>query len=264
MTRLLLDPRNGPAWDLPAPAAPPRTYVVASLPRSGSTLLCNLLWDCGAAGAPKEYLNPMQLRDWELRLGAPAARLRNALLVGPAVGALAGRWGWGPARVQAHLARVRARRSQGGWFGLKLHLHHLRRWAGPAPLEGLLGPVRVLRIQRGDRLGQALSWARALQTNQWAAWQRPLLPPVYRRAQIDALLRRIDEDEAEWDRRLAGRPVHLLRYEALTADPAAALRACLAALDHPDPAAVPVPPPAHPRQADATSAAWRARYLEGR
>jgi LPS sulfotransferase NodH len=163
--KLLLDPRNGPDWDLPAPDAPPRTYVVASLPRSGSTLLCNLLWDCGAAGAPKEYLNPMQLRDWELRLGAPAARLRNALLVGPAVGALAGRWGWGPARVQAHLARVRARRSQGGWFGLKLHLHHLRRWAGAAPLEELLGPVRVLRIQRGDRLGQALSWARALQVS---------------------------------------------------------------------------------------------------
>ena len=263
MLALLLDPRNGPDWDLPPPATPPRTYVVASLPRSGSTLLCNLLWDCGAAGAPKEYLNPMQLRDWELRFGDGAARARNALLWGPAVGALAGRWRWSPTRLAAHLDRVRARRSSGGWFGLKLHMHHVRRWAGMAPPEALLGPVTVLRIQRADRLGQAISWARALQTNQWAAWQRPLLPPVYRRKQIEALLQRIDAEEAEWDRRLHGQPVHRLRYEDLSADPAAALRGCLAALGHPAPQAVAVPPPAHPRQADATSAAWRARFLSG-
>ena len=60
---MLLDPRNGPAFDLPTPHSPRRTYVIASTPRTGSTLLARALWDTGLVGAPKEYLNPMQIRD---------------------------------------------------------------------------------------------------------------------------------------------------------------------------------------------------------
>ena len=48
----LLDARNGEPFDLPPSPLRPRTYVVASLPRTGSTLLCNALWDTGRAGAP--------------------------------------------------------------------------------------------------------------------------------------------------------------------------------------------------------------------
>ena len=71
----LLDPRNGPRWDLPPPESPPDNYVIAAIPRSGSTLLSRVLWDCGQAGAPSEYLNPMQLCDWERRFGAPRSEM---------------------------------------------------------------------------------------------------------------------------------------------------------------------------------------------
>lgn len=257
----LLDPRNGPEHDLPAPPTPPRTYVVASTPRSGSTLLCRLLWATGRVGAPKEYLNPMQLRDWELRL-APRRRDRLAAgaLQGPLVGALMARFAWGPERVAAHLERVRARRSSGGWFGLKLHHHHRVRWFGAGRMPGVLGPIRWVRIRRADRRRQAVSWARAEQTGQWASWQRPLLPPVYSRRRIDARWADLDAAEAGWDAMLRGAEVLDVAYADLVADPVGQTRRVLGWLGLDDADRVPVPPPGLARQADRTTEAWVRRH----
>lgn len=261
MAPRLLDPRNGPAHDLPAPPSPPRTYIIASTPRSGSTLLCRLLWATGRVGAPKEYLNPMQLRDWELRLGEGRRQRWSAgFLRGPLVGALMGRTGWPPERIEAHLARVRARRSSGGWFGLKLHHHHHERWFPDGRLPACLGEVRWIRIRRADRRRQAVSWARAEQTGQWASWQRPLLPPVYSRRHIDARWADLDRAEAGWDATLAGQASLDIRYAALVADPVAEVRRALAWLGVPDAATATVPPPDVARQADRTTEAWVARH----
>lgn len=257
----LLDPRNGVAHDLPPPEAPPRTYVVASTPRSGSTLLCRLLWATRRVGAPKEYLNPMQLRDWEVRLGARRRdRHLAGALRGPLVGACMGRWGWDEARVAAHLSRVRERRSSGGWFGLKLHHHHRTRWFADGKLPHVLGPLRWIRITREDRRRQAVSWARAEQTGQWASWQRPLLPPVYSRRRIDARWADLDSAEASWDALLATESVLHLGYAELCADPSGVVRRVLHWLTVPGASDVLVPPPDVTRQADATTESWVRRH----
>lgn len=257
----LLDPRNGAEHDLPPPSAPPRAYVVASTPRSGSTLLCRLLWATRRVGAPKEYLNPMQLRDWEVRLGA---RRRDRLWAraqrGPLVGLGIGQAGWGQPRVAAHIDRVRQRRSSGGWFGLKLHHHHRARWFPDGLLSPLLGPIRWVRIERQDRRRQAVSWARAQQTGQWASWQRPLFPPLYSRRRIDARWADLDAAEAAWDALLGDQPVLRIRYEALCADPEAVVRRVLRWLDVPDTDRVRVPPPDVARQADTTTESWVQRH----
>jgi hypothetical protein len=36
-----------------------RTYMVATIPRTGSTYLCHRLWRTGCMGVPLEYLNPV-------------------------------------------------------------------------------------------------------------------------------------------------------------------------------------------------------------
>lgn len=257
----MLDPRNGPAFDLP-PAAATRTWVLASTPRTGSTLLCRMLWDTGRVGAPKEYLNPMQVRDWEVRLGTAAARWRHRALRGPLL-ALAGCSGWSDARLRAHLDRVRARRTgPTGWFGLKVHHHHFRD-AFLAPgraVEPFLGPVTWVRITREDRLAQAISWARALQTGRWAGHQRAWLPPVYSRRRIAACLARVEAAEQGWDTFFAARGIEPLAvtYETLVADPGRVARRVLAHLGEPAGTALPEPPLA--RQADHVTAAWRSRF----
>lgn len=257
----LLDPRNDAAHDLAPPRTPPRTYVIASTPRSGSTLLCRLLWASGRAGAPKEYLNPMQLRDWEVRFGERRRdRALARALRGPLVGVGMARRGWGPDRIAAHLERVRARRSSGGWFGLKLHHHHRVRWFADARLPTLLGDVTWIRIQRADRLRQAVSWSRAEQTGQWASWQRPLLPPVYSRRRIEARWKDLDDAERSWDAHLAGETVLDVGYEELAATPQRTMRRVLHWLEVPDAAAITVNGPDLHRQADATTEHWVARY----
>ncbi len=254
----LLDPRNGPDGDLP-PDPGHRVYVIASTPRTGSTLLARLLEATGRAGVPKEYLNPMQVRDWTVRRGGLAG-LAHRPLWGPLAGAtlLLPR---GAAWLDAHLADVRSRRACGGWFGLKLHAHHHARWFAHRDVASALGPVTWIRVRREDRLGQAISWARALQTGAWASHQRPLRPPRYRRTAVLARLDAIDAGEGHWDRVL-GPAAFTVRYEALIEQPAATLSAVLEALDAPGPVAV--PDVGLHRQADAVSDAWRARFLAGR
>ena len=260
----MLDPRNGPAWDRPRPARPARTFVLASTPRTGSTLLCRLLWDTGRVGAPKEYLNPMQVRDWEVRFGTRTSRWRHRLLRGPLL-ALSGCAGWPDARLRAHLHRVRARRTgPSGWFGLKVHQHHFRDvFVGPGrAVEAILGPVTWLRTTREDRLAQAISWARALQTGRWAHHQRAWLPPIYSRRRIDACLDRIDAHEAAWDTYFATHgiePLHLT-YEALAADSEATIRRVL---DHLGEQPTGPIAPDLVRQADHLTERWTHRYRRG-
>lgn len=258
--RVLLDPKNGPEHDLPPPSTPPQAYVVASLPRTGSTLLCDALWATGLAGAPQEHLNPMQRRDWALRAG----RWRYALIRGPLLALLARR-GMTPAELQAHLDRVRAARSSGGRYGLKLHAHHLLQHVPHGDLEPFLGPIRWIYVTRDDKLSQAISWARAQQTGAWASWQRPDLPPVYSRRRILRCLAQIQEGEATWEAHFAARGLTPLRlsYEQITADLPGAARSALAWLGVPGAEAAEVPPPRLQRQADGVSAAWRARFEAG-
>lgn len=264
----LIDPRNGAEWDLPPFAGEARTYVVASTPRTGSTLLCRSLWDTRRAAAPKEYLNPMQLRDWEVRLGATRrSRLAHRALFGPAV-ALAGRTGWGESDLRTHLERVRARRTGAdGLFGLKLHRHHFEYFFGTRGFswQKLLAPRLWIRIRREDRVAQAVSWARALQSGRWAAHQRSVFPAIYRRGQIVRLEAAIEEMEAAWDEFFAAEGIEplSLSYEELVRDRTASLRAVLAFLEVEDAASVAVPPAELEAQADGRSAAWIRRYRAG-
>jgi len=260
-----LDPRNGPAGDLPTFDGTPRTWIVASTPRTGSTLLCRAVWGTGLAGAPAEYLNPMQIRDWEVRFGDVASRLRHRPLRGPLL-ALVGRTRWSDRRLRDHIDRVRVRRTgPTGWFGLKIHHHHFRSWfldAGRDPVD-FLGPCTWVRLTREDRLGQALSWARALQTGRWAAHQRAWRPPTYDRSAISRCLARIEADEAAWSAwfQAAGVTPVALTFEEVTGDLAASARRVLGVLGVPEAASAAVPPPDLEPQADAVSQAWRARFL---
>jgi len=258
----LADPANGADHDLPAPTGPVRTYVLASSPRTGSTLLARWIAATGRAGDPKEYLNPMQIRDWEARL-APTflGRWAHRALVGPLVN-LAGHGRWTDARLRQHLDRVRARRSCAGWFGLKLHAHHRERWFDEAGRDAVawLDAARWILVERDDELAQAVSWARARRSGRWVAHQPSHLPDVYDRAAIHGRLTAVRAARESWARFFDAHAVEPLRigYEALVADPAATVGAALRFLDVSDSVALGPPPLA--RQADATSAAWIARY----
>lgn len=262
---MYLDPRNGDRFDLPPWTGPTRSYVVASLPRTGSTMLCRLLEATVRVGAPKEYLNPMQLRDWGARLAPWAVqRMFYARLHGGLVN-LCGRGWWTEAALDRYLDAIRARRTgPTGWFGIKLHHHHFQRWFLDRgwPVGPHLRADAWVLITRRDRIAQAISWARALQTGRWAAQQTDAIRPIYSRALIDRYVRKVEEGEAGWRAWFASQGIvpHEVVYEDLVADPERVIRGVLQFLDVPHADEVNVPPPPTRRQSDPESEAWRLRY----
>lgn len=134
-------------------------------------------------------------------------------------------------------------------------------------LPALLPRSRFLLIERGDRLGQAISRVIASQTGQWTSAHQATIGSedlVYDRAAIETEWARADYTTHGFYRLFAANgiaPIHV-GYEALLDDPAAVLAEIGAALGI-------GPIPYRPqgvslqRQAGPVNAAWRARYLAG-
>jgi len=183
-----------------------KTYVIASTPRSGSTLLGNTLVATGGLGAPKEYCNPTHSRNWAAKRGS----LLHKMMVGP-LQVLAGRT-WNDAQRIAHLEDVRAKTidPQTGWFGLKIHFHHYAKWHVAVDR---LEPSAWIFVRREDRVGQAVSWARALQTASWASHQKGHSPAIYSRRLIQRQLDAIERSEDGWNELFARRGITPLRIE---------------------------------------------------
>lgn len=215
----------------------PCGYVVCASPRSGSNYLCQLLASTGVLGRPREYFNAAGRRKYDDATYPedPGLQLHQVLSTG------------------ATSNRV---------YGVKVHAFQL------APLLDQVDPfaelprVRAVRLRRDDILGQALSWARAQQTNQHRAGDPPQGVASYDRAQIDASLDFLTRENAWWDDHLARVDVPLLeiRYEDLEAAPQ---REIDRVADFLRVRSAPVRPEVVEvtRQRDGVTAAWRERYV---
>lgn len=229
---------------------PHTCYLVCTTHRTGSVLLCEALRDTQLAGAPDEYL-------WNGGRYTYAAR-------------------WDAAAPDDYLAHLFARTtSANGVFGAKLmgdHLSEVATWLRGRPgLAGLspagLWPaafpnVHYVWLTRRDKVRQAVSIHRAVQTQQWVQTAGDAPPPAerptYDFAAIDWWRRHIAAQEAEWRcffERAGVAPLSLAYEEFIMAYEATAA----AVLDYlgvpaPQPLALPAPRPR--RQADALSEQW--------
>src|SRR5204862_2935373 len=89
--------------------------------------------------------------------------------------------------------------SPNGVFGLKLLFGQLAELDG-RELRAVLPDPRFVYIMRRDQVRQAVSFARATQTEQWASdHPEPAASPVYHRDQIQAMLEWIRRDERFWE-----------------------------------------------------------------
>lgn len=174
-------------FDFPYRADPPsRSYVIATLPRTGSSFVSHLLWRTGCLGAPLEYLN--------FTLAGPPRFATDD-----------------PARqVELWRAMLHRRTSPNGIFGLKcfsLQMRELQQ-RNPALLMDVMstlllrGPeTRVVRLRRRDSLAHAISYARASLSGVWRKEQERGDAPVvsYSQERVDAARRALDQQDADWD-----------------------------------------------------------------
>jgi len=219
--------------------APRVSYVVCSIPRSGSSLLCELLASTGLAGAPAEFFHPDKMVALKRR--------------------------WDVAALEDYLRELLARKTgPNGVFGIKAHWGQYKPVLGDSDPRAAFPNAQLVFITRRDRLRQAVSWVRALQTLKWATQDNPRpRPELFDPDHITQQLVRIDNEEEVWES-LFGRfgiePQRVV-YEDFVEAQEQTVREVLGALGVDAPADLHLPPPVLDRQADELSDEWVERYL---
>jgi LPS sulfotransferase NodH len=248
---------------------PERSYVVCGTQRSGTTLLCWALTDTDHLGRPGEYFidgDPSQFPPgWKFWEDGPIAQEHGITT-----------------RQEFVELVYRLGTTDNAVFGIKLMWNNLpwvtRRLQALPQFQGLgsaaLLPevfpgLHLVHITRRDRVGQAISWAKAAQDGVWVATDdAPATPtgqPVYDFGLINGLERLIVEGENGW--RDVFRELDLEPYEVHYEDlaiPDGYQAAILGVAAHlgVELTAVRMPQPRSHRQADHVNEDWRQRYLE--
>jgi len=240
-------------FDFPFHSSPPsRPYLLASVPRSGSTYVSHLFWRTGCLGAPLEYCN--------FEPTGPYGHASQSTVE----------------QQRLWRAALRRRTSPNGVFGLKgfpVQFEALHA-ANPALLADVMRTLmpspersRVVLLHRRDRTAHAISYARAILSGVWRAEQERggRAEPGYSRIAVERADKMIESQEQAWTAMLADLRIAPLElwYEDVLADPAGTLDAVAGYLGvEIDPAtAVKVPP--IERQSQRGARAWADRHTSG-
>jgi LPS sulfotransferase NodH len=228
------------AFDFPIyPTEPKKSYFLSAIPRTGSTWFSLQLWRTGVLGAPLEYLNLHDRGDDIQRFGG--------------------------GDMHSYWRSVRQRRtSPNGVFGSKLFTGTIRDvFNRQRSALALITSDFLIDLRRRDKIEQAVSYARAMQTRVWIeGGYPPFAEPKYNSALLRQCLESIQRQEASW-RDIAertGARVLTLYYEDYCDDPKTAIRRVMEFLGV-GPAARPLRHiPDIPKQRDAISAEWVRRF----
>lgn len=233
---------------------PRRCYAVCAVARSGSNLLTDGLHATRRAGRPNQFFCDL----FE--------------------GTYAEKYGLDPERDYANYMRgiIEATSTSNQVFGFKLmgwyadsFLDKVGRAFKQGPglelLEKVFPRLKLIRIQRRDKLRQAISKARAYQSGQWKMRENEEIDgnATFDRALIDRCLKEIEREENSWTRffeRTEAR-AFALDYESLCRDYEGSVQAVLDFLEIRLPRRTQVGSPLTIRQRDELSREWEERYL---
>jgi LPS sulfotransferase NodH len=251
------------------------SYLVCATPRSGSTLLCETLRDTGVAGNPLEFFEALPetgvpRRPLDYLAGLDDASARSLIADTPPHDVPWYSDTRGIADYREHLERVRRwGTTENGVFGAKImwaHLADLGRRLGEADLHALvdaeLDRPRFVWVRRADKVRQAVSLWRAMQTQSWRAENEPTAgEPQYSYAAIHHLVAMLEAYDNAWVRFFAGASgaVLQLTYEDIAVDLGGALARTLEHIGVPPPRDA-LCVPSMRRQADERSDAWAEAY----
>ena len=243
-----------------AASAPRVTYLVCATHRTGSNLLCQLLWHTGRAGFPQEFFSTT-------RMGPIAAE--HVPEVDP------------KQDFRRYLEALRVRRqTPNGVFGAKIMWSHLD-WVGSelgrpgaSPWETLavlLPGARCIWMRRRDKARQAISMVKAKQTGifnslQLAEGGPARQPLAYDFKAIDKHARRFEQEDRAWGALFEGAGIEpaTVVYEELVADVDPVLRDVLRFLGEEVAEDFRAPGTHYRKLTDATNDDWWERYRRER
>jgi len=172
-----------------------RGYLLCITPRSGSTMLSDVLGQTESVGFAREHFraDDSTIPEWMTTCASLKAVLRRLESKAPS-----------------------------GYFGVKGDLFQMF----PLISEGLFaGPECIFKpiyLTRRDHVGQAISLARAVKTNEWHSHDAPAADPDLTVEDVLSSVRYLRAMEADWETVFTALQITPLRlyYEDLVADPA--------------------------------------------
>jgi trehalose 2-sulfotransferase len=234
-------------------------YWICTTPRTGGQLLGQLLRATGLAGRPEEYFwpenEPVYQQLWQV--SSYPDYLRHALTAGTTPNGVFG------AKMDASVALSHFERQ----------LRSLAPFSEPSRtfhsiLTSLFPNLQFIWLTRRNKVRQAVSWWKAMQSNEWARTKgdrtTPEQPLHYNFAAIDHLVNESLLREAAWQTYFSEwrvRPLALV-YEDFTEDYAEAVARVLDFLGVREPYVLPEEAITLVKQADTVSEEWVQRYRE--
>lgn len=228
------------AYDVEKRYSTDHLLVILSTPRSGSTLLCDLIYQSGLC-IPHEYFQPHQYMP-----------------------ILADRWQCESDQGKVPLARyvkaLRAyRTSRHGWLGINVHESHLHIFERAcASLPDV--PCRYVLLTRRDTVAQAVSYEKARQTGTWSSEFRARSLAQYDFQRVRKAANQIDEQNRLLEAFCETQQLnpYRLAYEDLVADPEATTSRLTAWLGSPVPL---MRRSSMSRQGSEDNERWKLQYL---
>ena len=172
-----------------------RGYAICTQPRSGSNLVCQYLASTDQLGYPLEYFNGPGRRALGLPDFPDAPELQiDAIL---------------------HMGST-----PNGVYAVKLFASQFATFSRSVRWTDRLPNLHFVYLSRDDLLGQAISWARALQTEQYRSTQSERRTAVYDAHLIRSQLLTIVQERARWEAFFARTGIEPLRivYERFMKD----------------------------------------------
>ena len=240
-------------------------YIICGTPRTGSTLLCNLLASTKTTGNPDSFYGRPFMSAWAQEWHLPSRDTMSERDFNIAYLNAAAAAGKGGTRI----------------FGLRLMRENLDELSAildqifpqlpsdRARLEKAFGRILYIHLSREDKLAQAISLVKAEQTGLWhiapdgTEIERlaPPKEPEYDFERINREVLQLEGYDTAWNSWFDAQGIEPLRigYESLSTNPAAALIGICEALGVQPPNAREVSPGVA-KLADETSLEWMRRY----
>jgi LPS sulfotransferase NodH len=240
-------------------------YVICTSPRSGSTLLCNLLVATGIAGQPASYFHNPSVKSWMGQFDmVPDPAADDVANLRTVFGAVLER-----GRDGSPMFGLRLQRHSFAFFIQQLRLLHPTAESDPHRFRAAFGRVLFIHLTRRDKVEQAVSYVKAQQTGLWhkaadgreLERQKPPSDPIYDKTLIAETVKTMTAFDHDWTTWFDAEQITPLQitYGALSHDPIGSLATVLRALGV-DPHAARGITPSVQKLADSTSQKWVHRF----